>query len=359
MPQKLSGYAVLGCSPPFGVFQLDGDVNIYRSCIDNAPGTPTRYTDWADGGLTTDQVVNAVLSPNQAKIVYEQWNSSTGYAEVWVVDNVPNSTPTVVVSDANEYCRHPQWAPDNDTVVYTRSINSTNVGGQVESISVTGGGPTVLYTPADTVNYGCWRPSVNFDGSGIAFWLLRTIGNDATEGLYSMDSNGTNVVQLTSGQNYRTDGSQHGWARTQDVVCFMDGVTDVYKINRDGTGLTQLNSVGPIAGAATHVSWSCWAPNDEFIVVAGFTGPWMPFRLETDGSGSTLLNALHGAYNQNYMKNMIIYDSRVWFIEGASNGNLGQLSSIAMDGTDYVNNLDLSLGSVGDYFYGGSGFEFE
>lgn len=359
--QKLSGYAViLQCSPPFGVIQLDGDVNIYRSCTGDAAGTPTAFTDWADGGTTTDQVINAVLSPDETKIIYEQWNAVTGFAEVWVVANTPGSTPTAVVVDANEYCRHPQWASDSDTIVYTRSINSTNVGGQVESISVTGGGPTVLYTPADTVNFGCWRPSFSFDDSRIAFWLLKSLGNDATEGPYAMDANGANVVQLDTSKNYLTDGSQHGWARTQNVLVYNDGAGTLYTINDDGTGQTQVNANGSIAGLNPKVSWSSWAAADAFIVATGFNGSeWLIHRVETDGSTSSLLDATHGAPNQNYMKNAIIYNSRIWFIEGASSANQGLLSSIAMDGTDYVNNLDLTAGAVGDYFYGGSGFEFE
>jgi hypothetical protein len=71
------------------------------------------------------------------------------------------------------------------------------------------------------------------------------------------------------------------------------------------------------------------------------------------------LDATHGAINQAYMEAPIIYNNRIWFIEGASSTNQGLLSSIAMDESDYVNNLDLTAGVVGDYFYGGSGFELK
>ncbi len=357
---RIGGVAtVVACSPPFSVFELSAVdcVNLFRSCTGDAAGTPTQYTNYADSCATTDQMSNMVLSPNGAKIIYEQWNPSSGFPEVWVDANTPLSTPTSVVVDGSQYCRYPQWAPDNDTITYTRSFG-TSVGGAIETISVTGGSPTVLYTPAS--GYSCFRPSFNFDGTSIAFWLHKDTGNTATEGLYSMDSDGTNVVQLTTSQNYNLDGSQHGWATTQDVIAYFNGVADAFTINRDGTGNNQINANGPISGFPTHISWSSWAPADAFIVATGFNGSeWLLYRLETDGSNSTLLDATHGAVNQQYMKQAFVYHNRAWFIEGASNASQGLLSSMTLSGTDYVNNLDLTAGAVGDFFYGGSGFELE
>ena len=356
--QKLSGYAeIVLCGPPFSAYEGssgDGDVNIYRACVGNAAGDATKITNYNNGGATTDQMSNPVLSPDGLKIAFEQWNASSGFAEIWVVSRTPGSTASAVVVDGSHHCRTPQWASDSDTILYTRG--GTGEGGAIETISVSSGSPTVLKTPV--AGFSFWRPSFNFDDSRIAYWNSKDVGNDTAEGPWIMDADGSNAAQAHASLNYLVDGSQHAWARASDVLAYTDG-TSVWKINGDGTSETQINSNGAIAGLPVRLSFAAWAAADAFIVATGSNGSqWRLHRIETDGSTSSLLNTTHGAMNQGSLKQAFVFSSRVWFIETGSSNNGGKIGSTAMDGSDYRVDLDVNLSTILDWLGGGAGFEW-
>lgn len=350
------------CSPPFSAFEGssgDGDVNIYRSCVGNPPGTPTAYTDYDDGGLTTDGMHNPVLSPDGTLIAYTQANASTGYGEIWVVANTPGSTPTQLVADSGRWLMYPMWSPDSSTIVFSRGNAAGNIyGGTIETVPAAGGSPTVLHTPA--TNYRAYRPAYSYDGAYIAFMVEHTTGAD--DGLWVMEDDGSNAAEIIGVTQYRLDGSQFGWANGSLALAYEDGATpaEVYVIDHDGTGQTKINTQDT-DGAANRVGKFCWPADDSFVAITsnqGF-GYWSLYRCETDGSGDTSLNGSHGAMNQAWFKQAHIANSRVWFVETASGSNGGRIASVALDGTDYVENLDVNDDTQVDWLFGGNGFEWQ
>lgn len=341
-------------TPPFTVLQLDGTLNVYVMTPTDPAGTPTAITDNTDGGATYDDANNPVLSPDGTMIAFMMTKTSTGFPSLWVVANAAGSTPTELVADSSNYILHPMWSPDSATIVYTRGISGA-LRGAVESVPASGGSPTVLYTPA--AGDGAFRPAFNFDGSLIAFVLDKNIG--AGQGIVVMNADGSGPSQIVTVNAYRFDGSQFGWANAQDTLAYDDGASSCYVVNADGTGQTLVNT-GGLAGVPVRCSKTAWASDDSHIVVTSNDGSkWALYRLELDGSGETLLNASHGAYNQQWMKQAFLHDGRLYFIELASGGNGGKIGSVLVDGTDYRLDLNLLAGSVGDWFYGGTAFEWQ
>lgn len=344
------------CSPPFSAFEGssgDGDVNVYRRCRTNAAGDATRYSDYDDGGATLDGIHDPVLSPDRTTIAFIGANASTGLGELYVVANVPGSTPVMLEDDAITWIHHPMWSPDSSTIVFTRGGSASNLyGGTVESIPAAGGTPTVLYSPGGSDL--AYRPAYSYDGAYIAF-LKAISGNDE---LWVMEADGSNAGSIaTLSGSYRLDGSQFAWANGELTLVYDNGalLTTVYSIAYDGTGQTSL-----IGSASFRVSKFAWAPDDSFVVVTRNNGTfWEIMRVELDGSGGTVLDFTHGAPNQTWFRQAFVFENRIWFIERASSLSGGMIASLALDGTDYVEELDVTDDTLLAWFSGGTGFEHQ
>jgi len=354
---------VLVCSPPFTAHDIPTDsFNVFRSCEGDAAGDPTAFTDWADGGVTLEGAFNPVLSPDSTKIVYTQMNVATGLGELWVVNNSPGSTPTAVLTSATEWLNTPMWHPDSDRIVYTRGASGGDFyGGTIETLLISVGTPSVLYTP--TGSQRAYRPSYNFDGSRIAF-MLDTTGGSGTHDLIVMDDDGSNVNVVDGSCTYRLDGSQWSWANTQDVLAYENGRTGgaiaCKVVNGDGTGSTKI-SVGDLDLTSMRMGKFAWPSDDSFVEIASNQGDgyYASYRAETNGSGSTRLQFTHGSANQAFMRQHMIYNSRIWFIEVASGTSGGTIGSTALDGSDYVESLDVNDAAIINDFSSGEGFEYQ
>lgn len=350
-------------SPPFSSFEGssgDGDVNVYRHKATDAAGDATRFSDWDDGGSTIEGVHDPVLSPDGTMIAFIGVPVATNLGALYVVDNVPGSTATQLEDDASSWISHPMWSPDSTKIVFNRGNAAGNIyGGTIETIPAAGGSPTVLYTPA--ANFRAYRPAYSFDGNYIAFVLGHEVGS--SDGLYVMEDDGSNPTEIDSTIEYALDGSQHGWANAELTLAYDDGTTagrDVFVIAHDGTGKTKI-SVGATDGAANRCGKFCWLPDDAAVIFASnqIGTRYSLYRGETDGSGVTSLNASHGPANQAWMKQPLVYNSRIWFIEVASGTSGGMIGSTALDGTDYIEELDVNDATLLDDFSGGTGFEYQ
>jgi hypothetical protein len=364
---RIGGVAVLNfCSPPVGAYggsATSGDPQVYRWCSSDDPGDMTAYTDFS-GFTDADQVHNPVLSPDKTKILFEVLGASSGYREVWVVDNVPGSTPTQLVADGSNYVIHPSWGADSDTFVYVHCAGGLLQGGTVYKDTVAApGSPTSL--KAATGGRSPFRPQFNFDGSRVAYIFSEDSGSGSGQ-LRVMDDDGSNDASI--------DGSltgvrlnqppQFSWANSENSIVYDDGASGsngIYVIQDDGTGKTQINSVGDAAGAASRVSAFAWAPDDSFAVITANLsfGHYDVIRAELDGSDTTQLGSTGGS-TANYFQTAIVFENRIWFIERVAAGGYGQLSSMSLSGTGYANHFasNAGPGDLIEAFGGGDGFYY-
>lgn len=342
-----SGVALV-LSPPFTAYggaATSGDPQVWRWRSSDLPGEATAYTDFS-GFADSDQNFNPVLSPDGTKILFEVLSPATNFREVWVVDNVPGSTPTQLVADASNYVIHPFWGPDSDTFVYCHFTGGALVSGAILKDTVSSpGSPTTLKSAV--ANFAPFRPMFNFDGTRVAYIYVED-GGAAVKDLRCMDDDGTNDQSLdnTITAFLSNDPPQLCWARTQNLIAYSDGsnvARNTYVIEDDGTNKTQIDANGDAAGANTNVSGLSWAPADEFVVITGNIGSGYitMFRAEVDGSDTTALGT-SGADNNNFVRGGLVYGNRIWFIKATSPATIG---SMALDGSDNQVNFNASLGS--------------
>ena len=109
---------------------------------------------------------------------------------------------------------------------------------------------------------GAWAP----DCSRIAFTSNRKGSIGFRNDIYTMDADGTNVVNLTK---TRRDDSQPDWSPDGTRIAFaseIKGNTDIYVMNADGTGQTNLTNM---PGLNLTPSWS---PDGERVLFSRYRG---------------------------------------------------------------------------------------
>ena len=177
--------------------------------------------------------------------------------DVWVA-NIDGSDPVNVSNTIGFTEGRPSLSSDGARIVYQRDEGSLL---DVFVMNVDGSGTTNLTPGTDASNDG--EPEWSPDGTRIVFGSDRTGDVD----LYTMASDGSDVVKLTDGSNNRTarwspDGQRIVFTRFLDPSA---GGTDfeLFVINSDGTGLTQITSNG-----AFRTTDADWSPDGQWMVLA-------------------------------------------------------------------------------------------
>lgn len=361
---RLGGIAhIVACSPPFTAYDGPlgvGDPQVYVACTDDPPGDATRYTDFA-GYVDSDENFNPVISPDGTKVLFEVLSPSTNFREIWVTDAIAGSTPTQLVASGSQYRTHPYWHPDSDTFVYVQGTGGGVMEGDIAKDTVSSpGSPTILKTHAG--GGGGYRPQFNFDGTRVAY--IWTAGSDPQ--IRCMDDDGSNdgLVDDTISGYDSNEPPQFGWANTQNLIAFQDGLTpqDTWIIDDTGGGKTQLDANGDAAGATSLVSLYPFPADDSFVVITANIGSgfYNVFRAELDGSDTTQLGTT-GPVLLSPMRGALVYQGRIWFIsDNEDEGNRGRISFMSLSGAGQTVVLDTDLGT-GDAilpFVGGDGWYF-
>jgi TolB protein len=165
----------------------------------------------------------------------------------------------------------PAWSPDGIHLAYLRD-------GDIFVTDVFAGGETNLTNSTNAERDPAWSP----DGTKIAF--ARDVFSPSTHGdVWVMDADGSNQVNLTDDGFSVDDELEPDWSPDGTRIAYrrgLQGNTDeVYVMNADGTGVTQLtlNSVSDGAPA--------WSPDGTKIAFSTFTGAlFRVFVMNSDGS---------------------------------------------------------------------------
>ena len=211
------------------VSDRDGNNNIYV----------IELSDLSVRQLTTESSndFNPAWSPNGDKIAFV--SDRFGDNDIFVM-NTDGSNPVQISADVTND-REPAWSPDGNRILYT-----TDAGGENNIVVVNasdGLNLQQLTSGAGDNRYATWSP----DGSRIVFHSNRS----GTNHVYSMNSDGTDVQQLTfEGANRFAF-----WSPDSNRILFTSdrsGSDQLYIMNRDGSNVQPLNVGG---GANLQGRW--------------------------------------------------------------------------------------------------------
>jgi Tol biopolymer transport system component len=138
--------------------------------------------------------------------------------------------------NTNPYDGDPSWSPDGTRLLFSRS-------GEMSFINADGTGLASTGVIGDS-------PSWSRDGTHIAYQSI----NGGNDGIWVMDMSFTShqlttPVQEDQMPRWSPDGSQLAFARV------VGGLSQIYRINADGSGLTKLST------STKSDTWPTWSPN--------------------------------------------------------------------------------------------------
>jgi TolB protein len=200
------------------------------------------YVMGADGSsqtrLTTDpgRDVAPSWSPNGKKILFA--SSRDGDFEIYLMD--ADGTKVRQLTDNAEFDTEPEFSPNGEKIVF---ISDRTGAAAVYVMSADGDGARQL--TGDEL--GAFAPDWSPGGREIAVFNNCCVSENSD--IFVMKANGRDVRQLTQNFNNNLNPS---WSPDGQKIVFDHGVidfttgeffpTDLYVINNDGTGLTQITN---------------------------------------------------------------------------------------------------------------------
>jgi TolB protein len=267
-------------SPEWGAWDLsirlspDGSRILFMACDDvlfcdlwivNADGTGlTRLTDDGTGGIHAD------WSPDGTKIAFQKRRLTLQECDSHLSGcgiDVINADGTGRV-ELSPFGSGPDWSPDGTRIVFAGKHPDSEFSG-LWVMNSDGTGLTQL------TDFGGWWPRWSPDGTKITF-------EGPPEQVWIVNPDGTGLTRLADG--YRMAWSPDG---SKIAFIFFDRPCDVTLncsinvMNVDGTGLTRL-----LLGVGPYPYWPlAWSPDGRKIAVT--MSDWDIYTINPDGTGLT------------------------------------------------------------------------
>ena len=200
-------------------------------------------------------------------IAFHRGATFDGDFEIYVMNADGSDVTQVTHNDVNEF--DPIWSPNGKQLAFGRCQATCDV----VVINADGSGERVLI---DNSFPGAWSP----DGRRIAF-------RGANGEVFVMNTDGTGVTQLTQGGGAPTAWSPSG--RQIAFISFRDGDEEIYVMNADGSGVIRLtNSPGRDEGDRAG-----WSPDGRRFLFSSDRdgGNLHLFVMNADGTGITQLTS--------------------------------------------------------------------
>jgi TolB protein len=210
-------------------------------------------------------------SPDGAKLVFQYDNGTS--PEIWTI--LSNGTGQVRLTNNTDGDRHPEWSPDGTQIVFASDRGAGTLN-DLYVMNANGTGQTAITnTPDVDEDYPSWSPN----GTKIVF------SRDGD--LATISPTGTGLVPLTATARMEIEPD---WSPNQTQIVFRVGINaddDIYKMNADGSGVTNLTNTAPVV--KEHPVWS--PAGDKIAYVRGaFSGAEI-WTMNADGSNKVQITS--------------------------------------------------------------------
>src|SRR5215208_5374367 len=247
----------------------------------------------------TDEAWGA-WSPDGKKIAFTIRPSFSNNIDIYVI-NPDGTCPANLTGTKKRAETAPSWAPDGEKIAYLRGSSAAGLFTDLYVMQADGANQTRLIEAGDTAEFEvsfrllAWSP----DGKKIAF-LRTTTENPASSapgsaapasgpsGIYVIKPNSSGLRKLSKGLSYTgllvwsPDGKKIAFAGSQGAY---DGGKIAYVVNADGTERRKLLS------SEDSISSLAWSPDGKKIA---FSNTIDIYVINPDGSGQTNLTSTNG-----------------------------------------------------------------
>jgi Tol biopolymer transport system component len=180
----------------------------------------------------------------------------------------------------------PIWSPDGKRIVFFSNRDGAD---DIYTMNPDGTGVTRLTTDAFVWGVTAWSP----DGKQIAFISYRDyvlLGNDGDLEIFVMNADGTGMTQLTD-NNVDDEGDHAGWSPNGKLFSFSSrrdgGDLDVFVMKANGTGVRQLTGIG--GDGVIDDDDSFWSPDGKQLAFHSTRdGDEEIYVMNANGSGKTV-----------------------------------------------------------------------
>jgi Tol biopolymer transport system component len=190
--------------------------------------------------------------------------------------------------------RDPSWSPDGTRILFERSPETgwyPPVAAGIYTLDPATGAETQITTPGrdEYDSNPVWSP----DGTEIAFARHTITSNSNSSSIWLVQPDGSGLHQLTPGQHLSETPS---WSPNSTTLAFSDqsanGDLEIYRINRDGTGLTTLTNFPTDFADAKEPAWS---PDGTTIAYLGAPtgGGWGIYTMTNNGANQRLIKTVN------------------------------------------------------------------
>lgn len=221
---------------------------------------------------------NPAWSPDGKRIAFVS-NRNKGKPQIWVVGL--DAKDPVRITDGN-HDNYPDWSPDGKRIVY-QSQRNLNQPSELYLIDLDGNNHSLL-VGADSI-HPCWSPG----GTRVIFSHSRDL---ATNQIYSIDSDGNNLTQLTFDDEFKrypsfsSDGKQIAYTGKQHIwVMDSDGMNQK-KLTKRNTFIDE------------HPTWSPDSEKIAFHAMRNQVDGLAIFALTMSSNRVHVFIDVHGGSNQ-------------------------------------------------------------